>query len=203
VNQSRQEASKIDDSKVRGGKKKKKAAKSTENFIEELLNAINRVRANPAEFAKNITDSIGNIKQEEGKIIFDAHGTKVALVNGESAFLSAGQKLLTLESAAPLELSQDLVIQVPEDHKDWKNNGLITQLLAKKKAENGSKYPECAFNMDLGISDPETSLLLQIVDDSPFKGKRRDNILNPLHRHVGISFMKLKSKFCCYITFAK
>jgi hypothetical protein len=111
--------------------------------------------------------------------------------------------LLTTESAPPLEFREDLVILVPEDHKDWKNNSLITQLLAKKKAENGSKYPECSFNMDLGISDPETSLLLQIVDDSPFKGKRRENILNPKNKYVGISFMKQKNKFCCYLTFAK
>jgi len=57
--------------------------------------------------------------------------------------------------------------------------------------------------MDLGVSDPETCLLLQIVDDSPFKGKRRDNILNPTMKSVGISFMKQKTKFCSYVTFAK
>jgi hypothetical protein len=71
------------------------------------------------------------------------------------------------------------------------------------KSDNASKYSECAFNMDLGVSDPETSLLLQVVDDSPFKGKRRDNILNPNFKYVGISFLKQKTKFCCYITFAK
>jgi hypothetical protein len=171
--------------------------------VEDLLAAINRVRANPADFQNNIIDNIQNIRSEEGKLIFDAHGTKVALVGGEEAFKAAANKLCNYQPCPPLEFREDLVINVPEDNKDWKNNTLITQLLSNKKKEVAGRYAECAFNMDMGVSDPELSVLLQIVDDSPFKGKRRENILNPDHRYVGIHYVKQKHKFCCYIVFAK
>lgn len=203
MNQSKNETSKIDESKVKG-KKKKKAAKATDNFKDEFLSAINRIRANPAEFANKIMEAIVNIHPDGEKIIFDANGTKVSLVRGEEAFKEVAQILSEMPPSAPLEYTEELVIPIPEDQKDWKNNTLISQLLAKKKAEVISKYPECVFNMDLGVSDPEMSALLQVVDDSPFKGKRRDNLLNPNNRFVGISYVsKPKNKFCCYLTFSK
>ena len=201
VNQSKNEVSQVDNSRVKS--KKKKKAKSNDNFVEELLAAINRVRASPGDFSKTIVDSISHIRPEGEKLIFDADGTKVAVVQGEAAFKDSANKLLDAHPCEPLELREDLVIPVPEDSKSWKDNKLIAQLLTKMKSDNASKYSECAFNMDLGVSDPETSLLLQVVDDSPFKGKRRDNILNPNFKYVGISFLKQKTKFCCYITFAK
>ena len=200
MNHSKADASKIDDSRM---KRKKKKTKTPENFPEELLNAINRVRANPSEFIKNIHDNIENIKSEDNKLIFDAQGTKVALVSGEEAFKSAANKLPSYPSCPPLEFRDDLVINVPEDHKDWKNNTLITQLLSNKKKEVAGKYNECAFNMDMGVSDAELSVLLQIVDDSPFKGKRRENIMNPDNKYIGIHYIKQKHKFCVYIVFAK
>lgn len=201
MNHSKADASKVDDSRMK--RKKKAKAKTPENFPEELLNAINRVRANPSEFVKSIHDNIENIKSEEGKLIFDALGTKVALVSGEEAFKSAANKLPSFSPCAPLEFRDDLVIHVPENHVDWKNNALITQLLTKKKKEVAGKYNECAFNMDMGVSDAELSVMLQIVDDSPFKGKRRENIMNPDHKYIGIHYIKQKHKFCVYIVFAK
>jgi hypothetical protein len=184
-------------------KKKKKKAKGSENFVDDLLAAINRVRANPSEFQYNIFDNIQHIRSEEGKLIFDAQGTKVAVVGGEEAFKASAAKMLNYQPCSALEFRDDLVINVPEDNKDWKNNTLITQLLASKKKEVAGRYAECAFNMDMGVSDPELSVLLQIVDDSPFKGKRRENILNPEHKYVGIHYVKQKHKFCCYMVFAK
>jgi hypothetical protein len=200
VNQSR-DISK-DDSKIRkkGGKKKK----STENFVEAFVNVINQIRSNPPVFATKILESIANIKSEEGKLIFDANGTKVSLSSGEEIFRNVAEKLMTTDPMSPLEYTDDLVIPVPEDQKEWKDNKLISQLLAKKKSELGGKYSDCVFNMDLGVSEAELSALLQIVDDSPFKGKRRENLLNPNNRFIGISYVsKPKNKFCCYITFAK
>jgi len=120
VNQSKVDNSRVDDSKVKGKKKKKKTA-TTDNFAEELYNQINRVRANPAEFASKIEEAIANIKTDEGKIVFDADGTKVALTSGESAFRAAADKLRNTSPAPPLEFKPDLIIAVPEDQKEWKN----------------------------------------------------------------------------------
>jgi len=146
---------------------------------------------------------IENIKTEEGKLIFDANGIKVALVKGEEAFRSAANLLLSVKGLCQLEQQADLIVPIASDQKEWKNQKTISEVLAKRKADNGDKYSEYLFNMDLGVSDPETCLLLQIIDDSPFKGKRRENILSANCKHVGINSMKDKKKFCTYITFAK
>ena len=144
-----------------------------------------------------------NIKVEEGKIIYDANGAKVALVKGEEAFINVSNILKSISPLNELDLQSDLSIQIPEDQKEWKNQKSITDLLTKIKIENANKYTEYLFNIDLGVSDPETCLLLQIIDDSPFKGKRRENLLNPNMRYIGINSIKQKSKFCTYLIFAK
>jgi hypothetical protein len=204
VNQSKISNSKMDESK--GGKKKKRAKKTGENFDLDLLNLINKVRANPGSYAIEIEQGIAHIKIEEGKLVFapGEGSSKIALTSGEEAFKKAADKMRALSPAPALEYREDLVIPVPEDPKDWKKQELITSALAKRRNENAGTYSEYLFNMDLGVADPAYSLLLQIVDDSPFKGKRCDNILNKEFKYCGISHQKQgKSKFCCYITFAK
>lgn len=206
VNQSKVDSSIINGSRVddsKSGKRKKKIKKSNENFAEELFKMINIVRQNPSDFAERIEKAIVNIKVEEGgKLIFDADGTKVALITGSQSFFNVAELLRNTEPAPVLVYKNDLIISVPEDQKEWKIQKTITDLLQKKRADNGNLYQEYVFNMDLGVSDPETCLMLQIIDDSPFKGKRRENILNPKMTSVGISFLKIKTKFCAYITFA-
>jgi hypothetical protein len=194
--------SKLEESKT--GKKKKKAKKAGGDFNNEMLNCINQVRGNPEAYAKKIEEAISKIRMEDGKLIFDADGSKISLVKGEEAFKAAASKLRALSPVEGLEFRENLVIQVPEDPKDWKKQEQITSALAKRRIENGTNYSEYLFNMDLGVSDPNTSLLLQIIDDSPFKGKRCDNIMNKDMRYIGISHQKpSKSKFCTYITFAQ
>jgi hypothetical protein len=208
VNHSKIETSKIENSKLdeskTAGKKKKKLKKAANNFNEDLLHAINNVRADPSAYASRIEEAILRIRTEEGKLIFEAEGTKIALVKGEEAFKAAANKIRGLPPSGPLEFRDDLAIPVPEDSKDWKKQEVIAAALGKRKSDNENKYTDYLFNMDLGVSDPEVSLLLQIVDDSPFKGKRCDNILNRDYKFIGISHQKQgKSKFCCYITIAR
>lgn len=184
-------------------KKKTKKKKTDENFVQNLFELINTYRANPKNISSKIIEAISKIKSEEGKTIYEADGVKVALQLGEAHFRTMAAKLEGINPLPPLEYRQDLAIQPPEDNKEWKNNKIISELLAKKKTENGDRYISYAFNMDLGVSDPEICLLLQIIDDSPFKGKRSEALLSDKHKYVGIGYSKQKSKFCCYLTFAK
>jgi hypothetical protein len=102
-----------------------------------------------------------------------------------------------------LEFREDLVIPLPENPKEWKDNKKIAELFGNKKKEVADKYRDCNFILDLEISNPEISLILQIIDDNPFQGKRRENLLNPNNKYIGISCAKVKTKFCCYIVTAK
>jgi hypothetical protein len=204
ANQSRVSNSRMDESKT-GGKKKKKKKAAEGNYDIDLLNEINKVRSNPNAFADKIEEAMSRIKTDEGKVVFETEsGSKIALVQGVEAFKLAANKMRHFTPTNGFEYKEDLIIPVPEDSKDWKKQDLITNSLAKRRNENGGKYSEYLFNMDLGVSDAFYSVLLQIVDDSPFKGKRCDNIMNKDFKYIGISHQKQgKNKFCTYITFAK
>ena len=54
------------------------------------------------------------------------------------------------------------------------------------------------------IKDWEISALLMIVDDSPKNsGIKRECILNPNYKYIGISNIKIGKQFVAYITFSK
>ena len=46
------------------------------------------------------------------------------------------------------------------------------------------------------------SAVLQIVDDTPFKGQRRSNIQNNQFKYIGISHRKVEDEYCFYFVFA-
>ena len=74
----------------------------------------------------------------------------------------------------------------------------------RKKVElmvnNG--IPIRAFWRDI-IKDPGISFLLMIIDDTGTKrGLRRQDILDPDMRYIGISSTEINGNFVCYLTFS-
>lgn len=136
--------------------------------------------------------------------MFEKEGhTKTTLNEGEPAFLAAIERLRNAQSMAPLEFHQDLAIQVPETSTDWTKKDVLAALITEKKQQCMNRYSQYAFHFDMGMSDPVLSLVLQVVDDNNFLGQRRNNILNPNYKYIGISHQKSgKTKFCTYLTFA-
>lgn len=205
--------SKVDESQVKPKGKKKKGTKGgakggakSEDFAQQVLTMINKVRENPPAYAQVVLDSIVNIQKEEKegevKTIFNANGSKVNLNKGEEAFRQVANILMKTAPVDPLEFRDDLLTQLPEDPLLWKNKNAIAEINAKKCLEVANNYGAVKFNMDLGVSDPELTVLLQLVDDSNFKGKRRDNILSPVNKYLGVSYAKQKKKFFTILFFA-
>lgn len=124
---------------------------------------------------------------------------------GEEAFRETAEKLRNnVPVLHDLEQRDELVITVPEATADWKKNELITSALTKVKTSTQSVFSEILFNLDLGVNDPELSLVLQVVDDSNFKGRRAANILSKDLKYIGVSHAsKGKKSFCVYVVFAK
>lgn len=167
---------------------------------------MNNLRQNPAFFADKVIGAISYIKQQEGKMIFElSNGSKVALNKGEEAFRECAEKLRNnIPYLHPFILKEDLAIPIPEETADWKKNEVIASSLNKLKEANMDKYSDFTFNLDLGINDPELSLILQVVDDSNFKGRRAANLLSKELKYIGISSAaKGKKSFCVYVVFAK
>lgn len=187
-------------------KKKKKAKKTENNFNLEFLEALNNLRQNPQLFADKVIAAISYIKEEDGKQIFELpNGSKIALNKGEEAFRDCAEKLRNnIPNLPPFVLKPELTVPIPEASADWKKNDLIANALNLVKENNKSSYSDFLFNLDLGVSDPELSVVLQVVDDSNFKGRRSQNLLSKDLKYVGISHAsKGKKSFCVYVVFAK
>jgi hypothetical protein len=172
---------------------------------ENILKFINEARTMPYEFCNHIIDNINYIKYEPqssqmGDYVFVKDDkNKVNLMTGKNAFIQAAQTLALKDPMAPLEIRNDLIIKIPNDKEKMFNKTYIQDILAKKF--NNSNYKLFGFHFDLGI-DALSSVVLQIVDDNANKSQRRNNILNPDYKYIGISSKKIGSVYCIYIAFS-
>ena len=174
------------------------------SFIENMLKYINLARTKPMEFTQYIIDSIQYITQDAKKTkgteyIFTKDKIKVGLLKGKDAFINAAEILVMQDSLPILELKQDLIIDIPEDKNQLASKVYIEDYL--NKLLETLDYKLFGFHFDLGVTDPLTSVVLQIVDDNLMNGERRNNIFNPNYRYVGISKKRIGKLFCIYLAF--
>lgn len=200
---------------VKAAKKPRKSSKRNqgkkfhfkikENFDLQLLDTINSLRTDPRAFAEKVIKALNLIKEEGGRVIIETeNGSKIALSKGVAAFEACAEKLRALEPLPPLEFRQELCVPVPEAPSEWKEQSKLQMLINKFREDCSGTYSGLAFNLDIGVNDPELSTVLQVVDDSGFKGQRADNLLNKDLKYCGISHAsKGKKQFCAYIMFAK
>lgn len=129
---------------------------------------------------------------------------KIPLTRGKPAFQEFAAKLRETEPMGNVEFREDLKINISEDTSLWADKKYIGDVLQKFKDENkeSKHYKNFNFQYDIGSPYAENSIIIQIVDDGPFKGTRSKNILNPSYAHVGITCQKVKNKHCGYFLFA-
>jgi hypothetical protein len=167
-----------------------------------MFEAINGIRTNPVEYSQKILELTDFIKVEDQKVIFD-RGTRVGLNRGVDHFKAIAGQVSERAATSPLELKEELCVPIPENF-DLKDKQWQEGILKSLKIDNEDKFSFYAVNIDVGSEHPETSLLLQIVDDNKiFNGKRRDNILNSNFKYVGITYAKQKSRSIWLIIFAQ
>ena len=129
---------------------------------------------------------------------------KVALSRGPKYFQEAADRLRNTTKMGKVELKHDLEIPISESQVKWGNKDYIHDQLNQFKERNKMtrNYKNFNFFFDLGSPYAEASLVLQLVDDSPFKGSRSRALLNPAFNYVGITSQRLKNKHCGYYLFA-
>ena len=153
------------------------------SFNTNLLKYINLARTKPYEFADHIIDSIKYIKVNEktgkgNEFIFNKDDTcKVNLIKGKSAFIEAAEILAMQDCLTPLEFKEDLIIEIPNDKKLFIDKTYIEEYLNKKL--DSLEYKLLGFHFDLGVSDPLTCVVLQIVDDNVLKCQTKKQYIKP------------------------
>jgi len=153
-------------------------------YVKRVFNLINKVRLNPSEFVGIIeTASEKYIKDKNGKKIYDDSKIKVSLNEGKTMFQDCANYLKTLQPMEELMFCDDIVLQCPKDEQNIKDINYFREKLLEKK----DKYGIEAYFKD-SIRIPEISVLLMLVDDSARNPrKKREALLNPKFKFIGIS----------------
>ena len=167
-------------------------------FNNTTLALINDARRNPQAYAQKILDNIQYILNENGKIVFKRK-VKVLLNRGEAAFREAADELNNLSPMNELVMKPEIVIPLPESTEEMNDNNLLRNKVIKiRENHNINVYFK---NM---IKNPEIAVLLLIVDDSVNSpGKKRNAILNPEFRKIGIDSTFLGNIFISHFSFSK
>ena len=174
------------------------------NYPKNMLELINKIRSDPKSYSEIIEDSIQNIMEiqsdEENapKFIYKKK-VKVALARGEPAFTEAAEELKNLKPLPSLELKDEICLSLPEKEEDIKDSSYLREQV---------KLLRETTNVDVFFKDlikiPEVSALLMIVDDSTKSpGKKRQAVLNPEYKFIGISSKFIGKTFVAYFTFSK
>ena len=159
------------------------------DYINKLFNLINKVRMNPLEFVAVVESAEKLIKEYNGRKIFDDNRIKVSLNEGKTMFQDCANYLKGLQPMDELMFCDDIVLECPKDEKNIKDINYFKQKLLEKK----EKYGIEAYFKD-SIRFPEISVLLMLVDDSIKNPRRkRESILNPKFKFIGISSSDLNN----------
>jgi hypothetical protein len=174
------------------------------------LKEINTCRTNPSGYADKVESHLQFIQENpdtaaKNAAFYVKEGMpKIALVRGAPAFQEFADKLRKMSPMNKLELRSNLTVPIDEDQAKWTSKEYIGEAVNKVKLEikETSGYKNFNFHFDVGSPFSENSFILQLVDDTPFKGSRSRNILNPNFSFIGISSYRIKNKHCGYFLFA-
>jgi len=173
------------------------------------MKELNACRSNPSSFAEKIEKHLSFIventeKDAKNAAFYVKEGMpKISLTRGAVAFKEYIEKLKSMNPMGKLEFRSNLQVPISDNSANWTSKEYIGETLNKVKADiKESKYINFNFHLDVGSPYAEISFILQLVDDTPFKGSRSRNIMNPAFSFVGISSFKVKNKHCGYFLFA-
>ena len=182
------------------------------NYPETLLKIINIIRTQPQLYAEKvdyavryikienqiINDKITGEKKNIEKPIFKKK-VKVALNKGESTFYETSKRLREMIPIPPLEMDNNLLINLPNNKKEIYDNKYLIKQAEKIKQKTSLEF----FYKDL-IKDPNISALLMVVDDTEKNDfKKREVLLNPDLKYVGINCRYIGKTFVAYLGFSK
>ena len=167
-------------------------------FNFRVLELINKIRKNPPSYANTVLENIKNITVEGNKTVFRKK-VKVLLNKGESEFKNAADILKKTNPMNELVSKKEIEIPLPLSYEEIHDNLLlINQVNIIRQNFNVNVYFK---NL---IKNPEIAVLMLIVDDSVDNpGMRRNAILNPKFRKIGINSKFIGNTFVSFFSFSK
>lgn len=177
------------DNKDNKDKETKIKKKKKKNFSDEIFEIINNFREYPHLYIPKLKEFYEFIVEKKGKSILNKKGyPKIALNKGKFAIDNVIKILEDLEPMNRLEYNTLLEIPISENPDDWTSYNKILDDKTKELLDNKTiKYNMFCFHFDLSITDPEFSLLIQLLDDTGFDGFRRNHFCDPEMKYIAIT----------------
>ena len=179
-------------------------AEPKDEYSKSMLQQINQLRNNPSLFIPDIETGINYITREvskkdgKEKLIYK-NKVKVALNEGEIAFRNAMADLENREGMPPLQFKEEICIPLPSTIEELNDKTYLKREWSKlcQTQEVSTCWREL-------VKDPTVSFLLMVVDDSGKKAlMKRNDILNPDYKYIGISSTMIEKHFIAFFSFAK
>ena len=97
------------------------------------------------------------------------------------------------------KFNKDIVIPLPDNEEDITNSTFI-----KNKATEIRSHNNINVYFKEYIKNPEVAVLLMIVDDNEnLNGKKRECLLNPNLKYIGINSKFIGKNFIAHFSFSK
>ena len=168
-----------------------------DEFSKYIFDNINNIRESPQSFIPTIEKAKSKIMLDKNGICIFRSTVKVALSRGMPAFDEAIEFLRNLEPMSKLIFSRELLIDPPQHEDQIKDKAYMNEIINQKVTAG---VPIKSFWRDI-IRDPETCLILMIVDDTGANsGKKRNDILDPNMQCIGIISKRIGKNFSSYVT---
>ena len=169
----------------------------SDNYSKNLLEQINKLRTSPQSYISVIEEAKKNIiTDKRGRLVYNGK-IKIGLNQGEAAFDNAISYLKGVKPVEKLIFNPYMAVELPKTENEIKyKNDLIVKVENMVKSGMNIK----SYWRDV-IKDPEISFLMMIVDDNGNNsGMRRNDLLDPNMKYIGISSTEINGNFICYIT---
>ena len=181
-------------------------------YNKRVFDLINKIRTNPPEYSKVILDNIKNIiyethlmkneetgEDEDKRLCIFKKKVKVTLNKGEQSFQEAAKILEETSSMEKFKFKDNIVLPLPKNEEEILNHKFINN-----KANEIMKKTKINFYFQEYIKNPEVAVLMMIVDDNKnMNGTKRNNILNPELKFIGIDSTFIGKNFIAYFSFSK
>lgn len=191
---------------------KEKEIVSKNLYNQRVFELINQIRLNPSEYSQTILDNINYVITETRGIVNKETGieekkqinvfkkkVKVNVYKGKESFREAAEILKKTPPMEKLQFNKDIAIPLPDNEEDIINSSFI-----KSKVNEIRKHFNINIYFKEYIKNPEIAVLLMIVDDSEnFRGKKRECLLNPNLKYIGIDSKFIGTKFIAHLSFSK
>ena len=177
---------------------------SYQNFKKEILNEINNLRQNPADFAARLEDTLSSYRENNSRMRFGA--VPIMTREGTTAVIETAQALRSVKPMGALTLVDGMSRAAQSHCNDTGPLGIVGHIGSKEstlqdRLESFGRWVDCiGETIDYGSITGFESVCALLIDDGLPSRPHRNIVLNSRFKKIGIGLGKhnqYMTMICC------